>query len=596
MTDFDFKEVQSEAIQQAAALASTETNEEIREKNLKHIAEISKLLSGPKTVLEVKRIHEGHVTVLGTIVSASEMYVVEESFSGSLNYRDAKSIQLEDIERPNENERLDVILYDDMIDDVPAGEVVEVSGEARIENKKGSKNKKVTVLHAESIKYLNRKELVISDIDIQNFQKFAKLPGLKERLVSMFAPNIIDHDDAKLGILRSVVGGIEHGKIRGRINTFMVGDPGTAKSTLAREAIDIKPNSRYVSGPHSSAKTITAIMEKENDGLVQLRLGAIPLSRGGICGVNEITEFQLDDQARLLDVLEEGIIPLNKHGTHMIIQSPTTIIATANPTQSTWNDSQKVSNDEIPMLRTLLDRFDQIYPFRDNMDIKQTYKFVEQVSVIRKRRPHNYNFLKKYLIYASSLEVTITTEAEFMLNQFWIHAKVQRTLTIRGYNALFRIAEAQAKLQLKNEVDAEIATQTMESVQLMMVQYDQTIKKIKNPRDMTFDAFLAILQDNKGPVEIKELCKMACKRDMYIEAYLGSKWSTASNSKLREVIRLLLNHPKVKQISMKPLVVEWLFDACDIFDENQGKEISKGFRIVEPLMISHTSNTTNTTT
>ena len=53
-----------------------------------------------------------------------------------------------------------------------------------------------------------------------------------------------------------------------------------------------------------------------------------------------------NDQARLLDVLEEGIIPLNKHGTHMIIQSPTTIIATANPTQSTWNDSQKVSNDE----------------------------------------------------------------------------------------------------------------------------------------------------------------------------------------------------------------------------------------------------------
>ena len=62
--------------------------------------------------------------------------------------------------------------------------------------------------------------------------------------------------------------------------------------TLAREAVDVKPNSRYVSGPHSSAKTITAIMDKENDGLV-LRLVAIHLSKGGICGVNEITEFQL---------------------------------------------------------------------------------------------------------------------------------------------------------------------------------------------------------------------------------------------------------------------------------------------------------------
>lgn len=77
-----------------------------------------------------------------------------------------------------------------------------------------------------------------------------------------------------MGILRSVVGGVERGRIRGRISTFMVGDPGTAKSTLAREAVDLKPNSRYVTGPHSSAKTITAIMDKDNDGLV-LRLGAI---------------------------------------------------------------------------------------------------------------------------------------------------------------------------------------------------------------------------------------------------------------------------------------------------------------------------------
>jgi DNA replicative helicase MCM subunit Mcm2 (Cdc46/Mcm family) len=204
------------------------------------------------------------------------MYVVEQ---GPLEYRDAKSIQLEDTERPDENERLDVILYDDMIINVLAGEVVEVSGEARIGNKKGSKTKKATILHADSIKYLNRKELVITDNDINNFQKFAKLPNLLERLVSMYAPNIIGHKDAKLGVLRSVVGGVEHGKIRGRINTFMVGDPGTARCTLAREAIDVKPNSRYVSGPHSSAKTITAIMDKENDGLV-LRLGAIPLSRG----------------------------------------------------------------------------------------------------------------------------------------------------------------------------------------------------------------------------------------------------------------------------------------------------------------------------
>jgi DNA replicative helicase MCM subunit Mcm2 (Cdc46/Mcm family) len=188
VTDFDYKKIVRESVEQ-----DPET-EEIKEDHLKHIEEISK----PKSVLEVKRIHEGEVTVLGTIVSASEMYVVEESDSGSITYKDAKSIQLEDTERPDENERLDVVLYDDMISNVLAGEVVEITGINRIESKRGSKSKKKTiVLHAESIKYLNRKELVITDDDIINFQKFAKLPNLLDRLVSMYAPNIIGHNYVK---------------------------------------------------------------------------------------------------------------------------------------------------------------------------------------------------------------------------------------------------------------------------------------------------------------------------------------------------------------------------------------------------------------
>ena len=66
-------------------------------------------------------------------------------------YRDAKSIQLEDTEKTDENERLDVILYDDMITNVLAGEVVEVSGEDQIENKKGSKRIKRSLFYTPSI-------------------------------------------------------------------------------------------------------------------------------------------------------------------------------------------------------------------------------------------------------------------------------------------------------------------------------------------------------------------------------------------------------------------------------------------------------------
>ena len=126
------------------------------------------------------------------------------------------------------------------------------------------------------------------------------------------------------------------------------------------------------------------------------------------------------------------------------------------------------------------------------------------MSAIRKRRPHNYNFFSKYLIHASSIKVrTITPEAENMLNEFWKAAKLKGDLSMRMYFGLFSIAEAQAKLHLKNTIDEEIANQTMESVQLMMIQYGETIKATTNPKIVTYKKFLEILQNNNVGVAVR---------------------------------------------------------------------------------------------
>jgi len=44
---------------------------------------------------------------------------------------------------------------------------------------------------------------------------------------------------------------------RGRINTFFVGDPGTAKNLIAREATKVLPNSRYASARTASGERPT---------------------------------------------------------------------------------------------------------------------------------------------------------------------------------------------------------------------------------------------------------------------------------------------------------------------------------------------------
>jgi len=379
-------------------------------------------------------------------------------------------------------------------------------------------------------------------------------------------------------LLRFIVGGADHGQRGGgRVNTFMVGDPGTAKSTLGQEAAKIKPNSRHVSAPHASSKTITGIADKENES-VTLRLGAIPLARNAICAIDEVTAFQPDEQARLLDVLEEGILDIDKHGRHWTIPAPTTIIATANPIQSRWTNREVISKDEINMLKTLQDRFQQTYVFRDNMSKEQTDNFVNQMSAIRKRKRHNYNFLRKYLIYASTIEVnTITPEAQYMLNEFWKGAKLQETLSMRMYGGLFSIAEAQAKLYLKHTIDEEIAKEIMESVQLMMIQHGQTIKATTNPKVVTYNKFLEILQKNKIGIAIKSLCEKACKESPQIAAYLGKKWSLEGNIKVKQVISMLRNHSGIKVIQSNPLVLQWIGASPDSSDTSDTDKISNSF-------------------
>ena len=228
-----------------------------------------------KSVFEAKRIHSGNITVLGTIVSLSDLYVVVSKtkwhcdndycnfngemshnpplslpmtgfdstdekptlcpkckftgFSVTLTHRDAKFVQLEDTEKTDENERLDVIAYDNLTTGLVAGEVVEMTGSIRVQRKaENSKSKKlVNVLHAKSIDYVNRVNVTVTNNDIKNFFKWKDIcertcqrelnavnrykqypqcpecckwadkiipMTFRDRLVAMFAPDVIGQE------------------------------------------------------------------------------------------------------------------------------------------------------------------------------------------------------------------------------------------------------------------------------------------------------------------------------------------------------------------------------------------------------------------
>ena len=122
------------------------------------------------------------------------------------------------------------------------------------------------------------------------------------------------------------------------------------------------PNSRYEDAQHSSAKSLTAIVEKSDDGSATFRIGPAVLANGGICAITEVQYLPPEEQSRFLSIMEEDAFSINKQGYNQTIKASTAFIFTANPANggSTWasgsSGDTSINLDEIPIIKPLLDR------------------------------------------------------------------------------------------------------------------------------------------------------------------------------------------------------------------------------------------------
>jgi DNA replicative helicase MCM subunit Mcm2 (Cdc46/Mcm family) len=459
---------------------------------------------------------------------------------------DAKTITVQDVDLRDDLEKLHVILLsEDLTRNVRVGETATITGEIDVLNPSGAGGRKPTsIMYAKHIRYEREEEAPITDDDISLFKQFA---AQKERvideLVSMFAPQVIGHSDAKLGILRSAVN-IRETKhltgLRSRTHTMLAGDPGTAKSILAGESTKIIPNSRYVTAQHVSIKSALAIIDKEVDGSKMLMLGAVPQARNAICSINEIGSMVYEDQQHLADILEEGRFTIDKHGIYQEIASPTTIIATTNPEGGYWNSIPSL--DQLPIKSNIRDRFDQTYIFEDFQTTEERREYAMKKMEIYQNPEDlkiDYDFLKRYLQYAASLpDPILTAEAGTMFSDFWIRMTESGHASNRSFDSLVRIARGQARLHLKQEIDADIAREVMNDVQLMFVKLGRRVDpSVENPIDIACNEIIQYTNTLEAPITFLEALKHVWATNNSVKQYIGNgkSWSIGENKRLRHI-------------------------------------------------------------
>ena len=266
-------------------------------------------------------------------------------------------------------------------------------------------------------------------------------------------------------------------KIRGDINIFLVGDPGTAKSEMLKFCARIAPRGLYTSGRGSTAAGLTAAVVRDVNGVFMLEAGATVLGDQGLVCIDEFDKMKDEDRSALHEVMEQQTASIAKGGIVATLNARTSILAAANPMYGKYDPFKNITeNVNLPI--PLLTRFDLIFVVRDQPSKEKDEKIAKHIidlhtpQGIDNRSLIDSETLTKYVSFAKRVDPILTKEAETKILEYYlkmrnVESDEMITVTPRQLEGLIRLATARARLLLKNKVEEEDAQRAIDLLQNM---------------------------------------------------------------------------------------------------------------------------------
>ena len=366
-----------------------------------------------------------------------------------------------------------VFVMGDLVNKARIGELVEIGGVVKAElSRKIKLGKEIQThrqrIHANTIRQINEEEEKVDRMDEINKLRALPEDELTTTLVNSFAPHIYGNDIIKESIMLSMISAetilLEDGtKVRGDINIFLVGDPGTAKSEMGKAGQRIAPRALYTSGKGASSVGLTAATIKDNiTGAYVLEPGIVVLADRGIAIIDEFDKMKTDDRSALHEAMEQGSVSVARGGINATLNARTAIIAIANPIFGRYDPFKTLVENVKDISIPLLTRFDLIFILRDipqksrDKEIIKTImnKYTQRTNEARKSI--DSNLLKAYVRHAKTLKTTITKEAEDIIGSFFLKLRTnaeENMVTVRQLEGLIRLTIARARLMLKDQAD-----------------------------------------------------------------------------------------------------------------------------------------------
>ena len=457
---------------------------------------------------------------------------------------------------------LDVTVKQDLVDNARPGDRVVLTGVVRIEQEKMSgvsKNSSPLYrlrLDGNNVEFLGggkkdkksrkiqREE--ISTEDEKMIKSLSKSPDLYQQLIDSYAPHITGHEVVKESILLLMAGSTQRelqdgSKIRGDINIFLVGDPGTAKSEMLKFCVRVAPRGLYTSGRGSTAAGLTAAVVRDTNGIFMLEAGATVLGDQGLVCIDEFDKMKTEDRSALHEVMEQQTASISKGGIVATLNARTSILAAANPMYGKYDPFKNITeNVNLPI--PLLTRFDLIHVIRDKPSKEKDTKIAQHIinlhtpKGIDQKSLIDSETLTKYLSYVKRIDPKLTKEAEEKILDYYmkmrtVEAEEMITVTPRQLEGLIRMATARARLLLKTKVEEDDAERAIYLLQNMFESagIDVNTGKVDlgvlqgRPRSevskiqLFMDIMKSLEGEHKTPVDEKQLIEELAKTEKFTE-------------------------------------------------------------------------------